>query len=300
MKKTVRNAVIWTLITAKLLSSEPAIAQNIQESKQNLIENLEKKQQPIDSSISKILENNKNTICYITNKETKVYSDNEWKQVIWTIPAWTFIRKNNLTTEKGNEQFINCNFRGKEVWIPINNLTEGNNNITRELLKPKTEKAILVDKANRKIQVYGNYGTKLLKEFKTALSPWWEWDKIIEWDWNTPEGKYYICYKNPASAFWTNPKTGKRLWSLQVSYPNLQDAAEGLIAWDITKEQYQSIKSAVSKKGIPNQWTELWNYIMIHWGGNEYDWTAWCMGLSDEDMLWLYNNIWTGTDIFIW
>jgi hypothetical protein len=39
---------------------------------------------------------------------------------------------------------------------------------------------------------------------------------------------------------------------------------------------------------------------MIHWGGNEYDWTAWCIGLSNEDMLWLYNYISTWTDMFIW
>jgi hypothetical protein len=38
-------------------------------------------------------------------------------------------------------------------------------------LKPKTEKSIVVDKVNRKMSVYDQYGKRLLKEFSIALSP---------------------------------------------------------------------------------------------------------------------------------
>ena len=289
-----------TLLWAGLMASQPTMSQNLQNSKQDLVENLDKTNSSLNTTILDILNNNKNKIIYFTSKESKVYSDAEWTDFICNLNAWTFIRANQINSEISNSKFICCNFRWNTVWVPKSDLIESDNNISFDKLRPRTEKSIVVDKANRRMFIYDNYGKKLIKEIQMALSPWWSWDKIIEWDWNTPEGKYYICYKNPASSFWKHPKTGNRLWSLQISYPNLQDATEGLVSWDINKSEYQSIKSAVSKKWIPNQWTNLWNYIMIHWGGNEYDWTAWCIGLSNEDMLWLYNYISTWTDMFIW
>ena len=300
MNKTIRNIALWAVMAAQLSTTEPVMAQNLQDSKQNLIENFEDNKATMNNSMQSILSNNKNSILYFTKQNTKAYNDAEGKEEIWVIPEGTYLRKNQINTEESNEDYISCTFRDKKIRIPTAALQESDDNLAISYLKPKTEKSIVVDKINRRMLVYGNYGKQLLKEFKIALSPWGEWDKIIEGDWNTPEGKYYVCYKNPASSFWTHPQTGKRLGSLQVSYPNLQDATEGLISWDINKAQYQGIKATIQKKGIPSQWTSLWNYIMVHWGGSDYDWTAWCMALENEDMLWLYTNIWSWTDMFIW
>ncbi|MBP6910680.1 L,D-transpeptidase [Patescibacteria group bacterium] len=38
---------------------------------------------------------------------------------------------------------------------------------------------------------------------------------------------------------------------------------------------------------------------MIHGGGSDSDRTAGCIGLSDEDMLWLYEFVPKGTDVII-
>ena len=58
-----------------------------------------------------------------------------------------------------------------------------------------------------------------------------------------------------------------------VSYPNTQDAIEGVIAGDITTAQYHGIKTASNNRSVTNQGTRLGNYIMIHGGGSDRDWT---------------------------
>ena len=42
-----------------------------------------------------------------------------------------------------------------------------------------------------------------------------------------------------------------------VSYPNTQDAIEGLISGDITTTQYNSIKTATQNKAVTSQSTKL-------------------------------------------
>ena len=300
MKNTKRNIALWALLSTQLLTAEPAVAQNVVNRKEDLVENLKTTEDSMNSSILKIIENNKNEIAYFTKQETKVYSDSTTKQELCTIPAWTYFRKVQIDQDNSNENYTCFSIKDKKVWINNKSLEASTDNLLLKYLKPKTEKSIVVDKVNRKMSVYDQYGKRLLKEFSIALSPFEKWDKTIEWDGNTPEGKYYVCYKNPASSFWTNPNTGGRLWSLQVSYPNTQDAVEWLISWDITKSEYQWIKNSIQQKKIPSQWTSLGNYIMVHWWGSEYDRTLGCMGLNNGDMLRLYNNITSWTDMFIW
>ncbi|MBQ9554238.1 hypothetical protein IJU97_04780 [bacterium] len=58
------------------------MAQNLQDSKQNLIENFESNKASMDSSIQSILSNNKNNIVYFTKQNTKAYNDAEGKEEI--------------------------------------------------------------------------------------------------------------------------------------------------------------------------------------------------------------------------
>ena len=239
------------------------------------------------------------SIAYILTPWSKVYKDSEGKQVLLISPKWIVIRNSAINQEKSTQDFLCVEYRGHKAWINRTSLTKNDSKSLEEIEKPTTEKVIKVNKGKRRMEIYDQYWKHKVKEFKIAICSWDEWDKKIEWDWNTPEWKYYICFKNPASSFWTDPRTWWKLWSLQISYPNSQDAFEWLIAWDITERQFNSINTSIETKWIPSQWTRLGNYIMIHWWWSDYDWTIWCMALDDDDMLRLYNYISKWTDLYI-
>jgi len=240
-----------------------------------------------------------NSIAYTLIPWSKVYKDAEWKNILLTSPKWIVIRNKSINQKESTQDFLCVEYRGRQAWIKKSSLIENDSKSMEEIDKPTTEKVIKVNKSERKMEIYDQYWKNKIKEFKIWICSWDEWDKRVEGDWNTPEWKYYICFKNPASSFWTNPNNWWRLWSLQVSYPNSQDAFEWLISWDITETQYNNINNSVKSKWIPPQSTRLWNYIMIHWGWSDYDWTIWCMALDDDDMLRLYNYISKWTDLYI-
>ena len=240
-----------------------------------------------------------NSIAYTLIPWSKVYKDAEWKNILLTSPKWIVIRNKSINQKESTQDLLCVEYRGHQAWIKKSSLIENDSKSMEEIDKPTTEKVIKVNKSERKMEIYDQYWKNKVKEFRIWICSLDEWDKRVEGDWNTPEWKYYICFKNPASSFWTNPNTWWRLWSLQVSYPNSQDAFEWLISWDITKAQYNNINNSVKLKWIPSQSTRLWNYIMIHWGWSDYDWTIWCMALDDDDMLRLYNYISKWTDLYI-
>ena len=240
-----------------------------------------------------------NSIAYTLIPWSKVYKDAEWKNILLTSPKWIVIRNKSINQKESTQDLLCIEYRGHQAWIKKSSLIENDSKSMEEIDKPTTEKVIKVNKSERKMEIYDQYWKNKVKEFRIWICSLDEWDKRVEGDWNTPEWKYYICFKNPASSFWSNPNTWWRLWSLQVSYPNSQDAFEWLISWDITEAQYNSINNSVKSKWIPSQSTRLWNYIMIHWWWSDYDWTIWCMALDDDDMLRLYNYISKWTDLYI-
>ncbi|MBR4567324.1 hypothetical protein IKO18_02630 [bacterium] len=69
-------------MAAQLSTTEPVMAQNLQDSKQNLIENFEANKSTMNNSMQSILSNNKNSILYFTKQNTKAYNDAEGKEEI--------------------------------------------------------------------------------------------------------------------------------------------------------------------------------------------------------------------------
>src|SRR5262245_18650632 len=67
-------------------------------------------------------------------------------------------------------------------------------------------------------------------------------DKQREGDLATPEGEFYICYKNPRSRY---------LRFLGISYPNLEDAERGLRAGLISRVQFKQISAAIRRRECP-------------------------------------------------
>lgn len=115
-------------------------------------------------------------------------------------------------------------------------------------------------------------------------------DKQREGDGATPQGEFYVCAKNPRSKFGL---------ALVLSYPNAEDAARGLAAGLINREQHDAIVEAVSAGRMPPQDTKLGSWIEIHGRGSASDWTAGCVALDDGDMRELFDKCPVGTPVII-
>ena len=119
---------------------------------------------------------------------------------------------------------------------------------------------IIVEKSNRKMYLYSS--GHILKTYKIVLGGNPEGHKIQVGDEKTPEGSYFIDYRNPNSKFYK---------SLHISYPNQDD-------------KNNAKKLGVSPGGD----------IMIH-GINKYfswlgplhrlwDWTDGCIAVTNSEM----------------
>lgn len=129
--------------------------------------------------------------------------------------------------------------------------------------------SIQVLKGERKM--YLLHHDRVLKTYDIALGFAPVGHKQFEGDGKTPEGTYFINYKNPNSEFHL---------SLMISYPNVDDRA------------------FASSKGKPPG-----GDIFIHGGPNkkvyQRDWTAGCIAVTDKQMETIYSMVKQGTPIHI-
>jgi murein L,D-transpeptidase YafK len=129
--------------------------------------------------------------------------------------------------------------------------------------------SIVVNKADRKM--YLMHGNEVLESYKIKLGGNPIGHKQFEGDGKTPEGAYFINYKNPKSEFHL---------SIKISYPNAVDRAKA---------------AAMGKQPGGD--------IFIHGGPNQKvgrkDWTAGCIAVTDQQMEAIYAMVKTGTPIFI-
>lgn len=129
--------------------------------------------------------------------------------------------------------------------------------------------SVQVHKADRKM--YLLHHDKVLKEYDIALGFAPVGHKQFEGDGKTPEGTYFINYKNPDSEFHL---------SLKVSYPNDADRAYA---------------SSMGKRPGGD--------IFIHGGPKkkvyQRDWTAGCIAVTDRQMEVIYSMVKQGTPIHI-
>ncbi len=162
-----------------------------------------------------------------------------------------------------------------------------------------TNPRIVVEKSARRLTLYD--GVKVVKVYavSTGLSAG---DKDREGDKKTPEGDFFVVYKNPQSKF---------TLSLGLSYPNMEDARRGLSEKLITQAQYDALVKANEEiqtlppgGDVKSNWEELWKTplggeIMIHGAGANRPGTAGCVGMNDNDIRELYPSIPIGTPVTI-
>lgn len=127
---------------------------------------------------------------------------------------------------------------------------------------------IYVSKSKQELQLFRD--EQLLKTYKVRFGDQPKGHKQTEGDERTPEGKYVIDYKNPASDFHL---------SLHVSYPNATDKERAATA-------------GVSPGGD----------IMVHGGNNvfrRYNWTDGCIALTNKQIEEVWRLVDVGTPIEI-
>ena len=145
-----------------------------------------------------------------------------------------------------------------------------------ELLRScEQPRSIVVYKAARQVEL--RCGEAVAARYGMSLGFAPAGDKHHEGDGRTPEGEYAITAKFVSSFH----------RSLQLNYPNKDDAARGLAEGQITRRQHDSIVHAVDSCRQPPQTTGLGSYLQIHGagGGPGYsDWTLGCVALENDDI----------------
>lgn len=146
---------------------------------------------------------------------------------------------------------------------------------------------LLIEKSLHRLTVYD--GDVATKSYRCAIGGG-KGDKVREGDRCTPEGRFYVCVRNPQS---------KYVLSLGLSYPNEEDAERGLRDGLIRRAEHDEIRRAIRDRRQPPWDTTLGGEIMIHGCGAGRDWTLGCVALDDEDIRELYPAIPLGTEVEI-
>ncbi len=115
-------------------------------------------------------------------------------------------------------------------------------------------------------------------------------DKQREGDLATPEGGFYVCYKNPQSKYHR---------FLGLSYPNLEDAERGLRDKLISPAEYEQISAAIGKKECPPWKTALGGEVGLHGPCPNVTWTHGCLAMSIEQIERLYDLLELGDEVAI-
>lgn len=115
-------------------------------------------------------------------------------------------------------------------------------------------------------------------------------DKQREGDLATPEGDFYVCYKNPDSKYHR---------FLGLSYPNIEDAERGLRDKLVSSEQFAEIREALAGKKCPPWKTPLGGEVGIHGPCPNVTWTHGCIAVSVEQIERLYDMLDLGDEVTI-
>ncbi len=142
-----------------------------------------------------------------------------------------------------------------------------------EVLGRPVVERIVVSKSTHTLTLYAP-GGQVLKTYSVVLGDE-PGPKEREGDRKTPEGRYYVCFKNPKSRF---------CLSLGLSYPNEVDALRGLQRGLISREEYELIVKANRQKKIPPWKTALGGEIFIHGEKEGRRGTAGCIALSNREI----------------
>lgn len=148
---------------------------------------------------------------------------------------------------------------------------------------------IVVSKSQRSLTAFGPDGA-IVAAVPIVLGRRADGTKEREGDHRTPEGEYYVCFKNPQSQFHL---------SLGLSYPNLDDARRGLERGAITPAEHAAIVEAQGAGRIPPWKTALGGEIFIHGAMDGREATAGCVAITNQAIEELFPQVAIGTPVVI-
>jgi murein L,D-transpeptidase YafK len=134
---------------------------------------------------------------------------------------------------------------------------------------------IVVRKSRREMTIF--HAGEPLKTYIVALGPTEPGPKQREGDKKTPEGLYRISGRNPKSCCHL---------SLRTSYPEPRDIA-------LAKERGEPPGGDIMIHGLPNGFGGIGTLHRLH------DWTAGCIGVTDQEIEELWRVVADGTPIEI-
>lgn len=146
---------------------------------------------------------------------------------------------------------------------------------------------VVITKHARTLVVYDGDEEVLKIGVVTGKNPG---DKIREGDLATPEGEFYVCYKNPNSKYHR---------FLGLSYPNTEDADRGLRDQLITSREADAIRQANAAKECPPWKTALGGEVGIHGPCPNVTWTHGCIAMPVEQIERLYGLLELGDTVTI-
>ncbi len=146
---------------------------------------------------------------------------------------------------------------------------------------------VVITKRDRTLRLYD--GENLVDVFPVVIgkNPA---DKQREGDLATPEGAFYICYRNPASQYHR---------FLGISYPNAEDAARGRQQNLINLAEFKQIEAAMTRKACPPWKTALGGEVGLHGPGPHATWTHGCISMEPDQIERLYDALQLGDEVII-
>lgn len=135
--------------------------------------------------------------------------------------------------------------------------------------------AVLVDKSDG--QMYLKSKGQVVKAYHVVFGANPEGHKQQEGDERTPEGLYFLDYKNVGSGYYK---------SIHISYPNKRDKQQA-------KLRGIDPGGAVMIHGQKNGWGGLWFFTQL------FNWTNGCIALKNADMEEIWQMVRVGTPIQI-
>jgi murein L,D-transpeptidase YafK len=146
---------------------------------------------------------------------------------------------------------------------------------------------VVVTKHTGTLDVYDRGRTVLTIPIVLGRNPA---DKQREGDLATPEGEFYICYKNPESKYHR---------FLGLSYPNAEDAERGLRDKLITQADHDAICGAMARRECPPWKTALGGEVGLHGPCPNKTWTHGCIAMTVEQIELLYEWLQLGDPVTV-
>jgi len=135
--------------------------------------------------------------------------------------------------------------------------------------------SVLIKKSERKLYLLKD--GKAFKDYQIALGKDPQGAKLFEGDNRTPEGDYFLDWKNGDSIYYK---------SIHISYPNEDDLAFARVVGSYAG-------GGIMIHGVPDD-PEYPEWVWV-----EFDWTDGCIAVSNEAMDEIWNSVGEGTPIRI-